>query len=123
MASERGGVESERGGLAGKCGGFDLCHCEFAEHRADSPPEAPETGGAAMTIDERLDRLGERHEALAQSVELLTSDVGELRASVAENTQNLHALSQIVAQTTDAVRDLLRIADLPQRRLEKLKGE
>jgi abortive infection bacteriophage resistance protein len=27
--------------------------------------------GAAMTIDERLDRLTERHEALTQSVELL----------------------------------------------------
>ncbi len=28
-----------------------------------------------MTIDERLDRLVERHEALSQSVELLTKDV------------------------------------------------
>jgi hypothetical protein len=34
-----------------------------------------------MTIDERLDRLVERHEALFQSVELLTKDVRELGQS------------------------------------------
>lgn len=28
-----------------------------------------------MTIDERLDRLEERHEALAQSVEMLTAEL------------------------------------------------
>jgi hypothetical protein len=32
-----------------------------------------------MTTDERLDRLTERHEALTQSVELLTGDLHELR--------------------------------------------
>jgi hypothetical protein len=31
------------------------------------------------TIDERLDRLVERHEALAQSIELLTHDVEQMR--------------------------------------------
>jgi prefoldin subunit 5 len=35
-----------------------------------------------MTIDERLDRLTERHEALTQTIELLTHDVSELRATV-----------------------------------------
>ena len=35
-----------------------------------------------MTIDERLDRLTERHEALTQSVEMLTRDMHELRAIV-----------------------------------------
>jgi hypothetical protein len=34
-----------------------------------------------MNIDERLERLAERHEALAQSIELLTHDISELRAS------------------------------------------
>lgn len=32
-----------------------------------------------MTIDERLERLTDRHEALTQSVELLTSDVTKMR--------------------------------------------
>lgn len=31
-----------------------------------------------MTIDERLEKLAGRHEALAQSVEMLTADVREL---------------------------------------------
>ena len=31
-----------------------------------------------MTSDERLDRLTERHEALTESLELLTRDVREL---------------------------------------------
>jgi hypothetical protein len=31
-----------------------------------------------MTIDERLDRLAERHEALAESLQLLTADVQSL---------------------------------------------
>jgi hypothetical protein len=33
-----------------------------------------------MTVDERIEKLTERHEALAQSVELLTNDVRELAA-------------------------------------------
>jgi len=76
-----------------------------------------------MTIDERLDKLVERHEALAESVELLTLDVVELRASVVENTQHIRVLSEIAAQTTETVRDLLRLAELHPRRLEKLEGE
>lgn len=32
-----------------------------------------------MTIDERLDRLTERHEALTQHAELLTADVSRMR--------------------------------------------
>ena len=35
-----------------------------------------------MTIDERLDRLTERHEALAQSLELLVASTRDLRESV-----------------------------------------
>jgi len=35
-----------------------------------------------MTVDERLDRLTVRHEALAQSLELLTANVRDLIANV-----------------------------------------
>jgi hypothetical protein len=37
-----------------------------------------------MTIDERLTRLTERHEALTGHVELLTSDLRQLTADVKE---------------------------------------
>jgi hypothetical protein len=39
-------------------------------------------GWLDMTIDERLDRLTERHEALAQSLELLHASTQDLRESV-----------------------------------------
>ncbi|MBV9623887.1 MAG: hypothetical protein JOZ14_07915 [Acidobacteria bacterium] len=48
-----------------------------------------------MTSDERLDRLTERHEALTESLELLTRDV----------------------------RELLEIAQNRERRLTRLKGD
>lgn len=36
------------------------------------------------TIDQRLDRLVERHEALAQSIELLTHDIDQMRQEARE---------------------------------------
>ena len=45
-----------------------------------------------MTIDERLDRLTERHEALTQTVELLTRDLQSIRdfsKGIAEGTARL----------------------------------
>jgi prefoldin subunit 5 len=54
-----------------------------------------------VTIDERLDRLTERHEALTQTVELLTHDIG--------------ALKDIAATCLDAIKRLERINDLEGR--------
>ncbi len=36
-----------------------------------------------MTIDERLEKLTGRHEALTQTVEMLTVDINSLQATVA----------------------------------------
>ena len=58
-----------------------------------------------MTIDERLDRLVERHEALTQSVELLAIETRELRAVVGE-------ISAAVAQDGEHIRALARIAEI-----------
>ena len=54
-----------------------------------------------MTTDERLEKLVERHEALTQSVELLTSDFGEfgkLVRDIAEGTARLLHVAQIHEQ-------------------------
>jgi len=54
-----------------------------------------------MTIDERLDRLVERHQALSQSGELLTEDVRELGkyvGGIAEGTARLLHIAQIHEQ-------------------------
>ena len=69
-----------------------------------------------MTIDERLERLVERHEALAQTVELLAIETRELRAAIAD----LHS-----AQEKDAehIHALVRIAEIHERRLSHLEGE
>jgi prefoldin subunit 5 len=51
-----------------------------------------------MTTDERLDRLVERHEALAQSVELLTKNMESMRSyvgEIAEGTARLLHIAQI----------------------------
>jgi hypothetical protein len=55
-----------------------------------------------MTIDERLERLTDRHEALAQSVELL------LKAS---------------QQDGENIRALARIAEIHERRLTHIEGD
>jgi hypothetical protein len=46
-----------------------------------------------MTIDERLEKLAERHEALTQTVELLTADNREVAA---ENKKRDERLGQIM---------------------------
>jgi archaellum component FlaC len=96
-----------------------------------------------MTIDERLDRLTERHEALAQSVELLLITVRETRATVSEIAGTVNALAATVRETTatvsaiaasvsklvdvtnrDAVdiRALARIAESHERRITDIEG-
>jgi prophage maintenance system killer protein len=50
-----------------------------------------------MTIDERLDRLTERHEALTQSMELT-------RIQQAEDAENIRKLVRIAEITFDSIR-------------------
>jgi len=61
-----------------------------------------------MTIDERLERLAERHEALTQSVEIL-----------ARTTQE-H--SQQITDITEAAARLLHIAQIHEQRITRLEG-
>jgi archaellum component FlaC len=62
-----------------------------------------------MTIDERLEKLTERHEALTLSLELLTRDVQDLKVATAHDAENIRALA--------------RIAEIHDRRLSHLEGE
>jgi hypothetical protein len=61
-----------------------------------------------MTIDQRLERLTERHEALTMSVELLTRD--------------LHALGGIVSKIAEGTAALARVAESHNLRLNRLEG-
>jgi len=66
-----------------------------------------------MTIDERLDRLAERHEALTQSVELLTRDVSELQVV----GKNLGSFTKDIAEGTAR---LLHVAQIHEQRISRL---
>ena len=92
-----------------------------------------------MTIDERLERIAERHEALSNTVELLTHDIDALRdaqraegkeigdkiralAIVAE--QNEGRAAQMMAgmsQMMDAITRLARVADNHEARISDLE--
>jgi archaellum component FlaC len=61
-----------------------------------------------MTIDERLERLTERHEPLTQTVELLTRDL-----------QSVRDFSRDIAEGTAR---LLHVAQIHEQRLSRLEG-
>jgi hypothetical protein len=62
-----------------------------------------------MTIDERLDRLTERQEALTQSVELVVR-------TTQDNARQIEALREAAAS-------LLQIAQIHENRISGLEGE
>ena len=62
-----------------------------------------------MTIDERLEKLVDRHEALAQSVEILGHRVEQLLTASERDGENIRALA--------------RIAEFHERRLTHLEGD
>ena len=62
-----------------------------------------------MTIEERLEKLTERHEALTQSVELMS----------AENA----ARDKRMGEVMEGIARLLHVAEIHEQRLERLEGE
>jgi hypothetical protein len=61
-----------------------------------------------MTIDERLDRLTERHETLTMNLELTSREIQDLKAAMQIDAENIRALA--------------RIAELHHERLSRLEG-
>jgi hypothetical protein len=68
-----------------------------------------------MNTDERLERLTEKHEALAESLQLLTADVQSLAKSVKEH-------DRILRGHADLIGDLARIASVHEQPIERLEG-
>jgi uncharacterized protein YoxC len=82
-----------------------------------------------MTIDERIEKLTDRHEALAPSVELLTLDLRRQEANIAQLVKSVHAVSKTVdavSKTVDvlarSVVDLVGIVRSHEGRLARLEG-
>lgn len=65
-----------------------------------------------MTIDDRLERLTERHEALTQNRELRHHDIGEMRAAAAERD----------ATYNERFSRILDLIGRHERRIECLEG-
>ena len=66
-------------------------------------------------IDERLDRLTERHEGLAQSQELTHHDILALQTTARE-------LAIAAARDAEAINALARIAEAHEKRIDDLEG-
>ncbi len=66
-----------------------------------------------MNIDERLERLAERHEALAQSVEIL-------RATVHAQSGHIDKILLALEKDGENVRCLARIAEIHEHRISGL---
>ena len=83
-----------------------------------------------MTIDERLDRLTERHEALSQSLELLAADlrsleknVESLAASTSKTDKNVESLTGFVGEIAQGTARLLHIAQIHEQRITRLEDK
>jgi methyl-accepting chemotaxis protein len=96
-----------------------------------------------MDIDERLQRLADRHEALSNTVELLTHDIDALRAEGKETGDKIRTLAIIAEQNEvraarmidaiaslegragqmmDAIARLARVADIHEGRISDLEN-
>ena len=72
-----------------------------------------------MNTDERLERLTERHEALAESLQLLTADVRSLADSIKEWVKE-H--DRVLRGHADLIGDLARVATAHEQRIQRLEG-
>jgi len=67
-------------------------------------------------IDERLDRLTDRHEALTQTVELIA-------AAQIKNEADIGKLTALMAETGQFINRLAHIAEAHEQRLDRLEGQ
>ena len=77
------------------------------------------------TIDERLDRLTERHEALTQSVEMFLHETRDsharLSATLAELAESQMKTEKMLGEVADSINSLARIAHAHENRLTRLE--
>ena len=72
-----------------------------------------------MTIDERIEKLAERHEPLAQSVEMVNHTV-EILSGAVDNLN--HTLPENSERKDSKILALPAFAGLHQKRLDSLEG-
>ena len=72
-----------------------------------------------MTIEERLERLTERHEALALSMELASHEWNDRFNKLMTLSNKLLSLSE---RNTEQIATLMNVALIQERRIQKLEG-
>jgi hypothetical protein len=83
-----------------------------------------------MTFEERMDRLTVRHEALAQTVELLATEtrelrsaIGDLRMAQAKDDERIRVMISAIEADAENIRGLARIAESHERPLSHLESQ
>ena len=71
-----------------------------------------------MTIDQRLERLVERHEALTQSVELMALENKERDRRLEERDKRLDG---VLTQMAEGIARLLHVAEIHEHRIDDLE--
>jgi DNA-binding ferritin-like protein len=75
-----------------------------------------------MPIDERLDRLTERHEALTGHVELLTADLAQQKKTVDELTVNIDKQRRTMDDLMVGFSTLVELARRHEHRIDRLES-
>jgi hypothetical protein len=75
-----------------------------------------------VTIDERLEKLTERHEALTGHVELLTADLGQLKERVDHLTINVDRQRSTMDDLMVGFSTLVELVRSHEHRIERLEG-
>ena len=75
-----------------------------------------------MTIDERLDRLTERHEALSTHIELLTADLVQLKERVDDLTANVDRQRQTIDDLMIGFSTLVELVRSHEHRIDRLES-
>ena len=69
-----------------------------------------------MTIDERLEKLVERHEVLTQTVELMVREIRDVKSSI-------EGIKGYINEIAEATARLLHIAQIHEHRITRLESE
>jgi hypothetical protein len=72
-----------------------------------------------MTIDERLEKLTERHEALTQAVELMAAENRDRDERWAKQMANR---DKQMGDVLEGIARLLHVAEIHEHRIERLEG-
>ena len=74
-------------------------------------------------IDQRLDRLTERHEALTQTVELIAAAQLKSDERLEQVTADIAKLAALMSQTDKFINRLAHIAEAHEQRLDRMEGQ